>query len=70
MPLTANVENGFHRGFMVSCQLEIMKQCDNLDGLVDGIISEPEGCVMHLNNLVCRNGATETCLSPVKSILP
>lgn len=34
---------------------EIMKQCDALDGLVDGIISEPDHCQPNFQNLICKH---------------
>lgn len=32
---------------------EVMRQCDPQDGVVDGIISNPEGCVFVPENLLC-----------------
>ena len=41
---------------------EILNQCDDLDGLVDGIISEPDECDFNPVALVCAEGSTEGCL--------
>ncbi|KAE8448975.1 hypothetical protein EG329_008771 [Mollisiaceae sp. DMI_Dod_QoI] len=32
---------------------EVMKQCDHQDGLIDGIISNPEGCTFYSEALLC-----------------
>lgn len=41
---------------------EIMRQCDELDGLKDGIIVDPRGCKPDLGTLLCGEGQTEGCL--------
>jgi feruloyl esterase len=38
-------------------------QCDALDGVKDGVISEPKKCVFDPASLQCRAGETEHCLS-------
>jgi feruloyl esterase len=43
---------------------EILRQCDSLDGLVDGIISEPDDCDFDPEVLLCSEGASnEGCLT-------
>ncbi|KAG6915854.1 hypothetical protein DXG01_009561 [Tephrocybe rancida] len=43
---------------------EILKQCDGLDGIVDGIITEPDACDFRPEALVCvGDSATEGCVS-------
>ncbi|KAI7457886.1 hypothetical protein D0860_06641 [Hortaea werneckii] len=46
---------------------EILKQCDPQDGLVDNIISDPEGCNVNLEAMLCgpnvTNQTTAACLS-------
>ncbi|KAH9948590.1 feruloyl esterase-like protein, partial [Amylocystis lapponica] len=43
---------------------EVLSQCDVLDGLRDGIISDPEICNFRPESLACRPGQdTETCLT-------
>lgn len=47
---------------------EIMRQCDSLDGLEDGIISEPDACEFRPEELICRKGkkAHDSCLSKIQ----
>jgi Tannase and feruloyl esterase len=41
--------------------------CDHLDGLVDGIISNPSQCVYHPQQLACPTGTDNTtCLTPAE----
>ncbi|KAI0656889.1 feruloyl esterase-like protein [Cubamyces menziesii] len=43
---------------------EVMRQCDELDGLKDGIINDPRACSFRPETLTCRPGQnTSTCLS-------
>ncbi|KAH8586031.1 ferulic acid esterase [Bisporella sp. PMI_857] len=41
---------------------EILKQCDGLDGAVDGIIEDPDKCIPNISNLLCSNN-TVNCLN-------
>ncbi|KAJ7509447.1 tannase and feruloyl esterase [Mycena galericulata] len=43
---------------------EVLAQCDALDGVRDGIITEPDACDFRPEALVCRDGRTEKCLTP------
>ncbi|KAJ7662861.1 tannase and feruloyl esterase-domain-containing protein, partial [Mycena rosella] len=43
---------------------EILRQCDALDGLVDGIITEPDDCDFRPDTLACRGNQTDNCLTP------
>jgi feruloyl esterase len=45
---------------------EILRQCDGQDGLLDQIISDPFGCHVNLNTLLCNtmNKKTKNCLTP------
>ncbi|KAK7052665.1 carboxylic ester hydrolase [Favolaschia claudopus] len=44
---------------------EILKQCDVLDGVEDGIISEPDDCDFKLDAILCSGNQTSTaCLTP------
>lgn len=49
-------------------QKEVMKQCDPQDGLKDGLISNPDGCVFRPESLLCaksvQNSTAAGCLSP------
>jgi hypothetical protein len=42
---------------------EILRQCDHLDGLVDGIISEPDDCDFCADTLLCKGNQTTGCLT-------
>ncbi|KAG6853873.1 hypothetical protein C0991_000480 [Blastosporella zonata] len=41
---------------------EILKQCDALDGVEDGIITEPDACEFRPEAILCAGGTTEGCL--------
>lgn len=45
---------------------EVQRQCDGADGLIDGIVSDPEACDLDFDKLLCGNQTNETaiCLSP------
>lgn len=45
---------------------EILKQCDSLDGIADGILEHPDLCSFHPESLACANGNIENCLSTVQ----
>lgn len=45
----------------------LMKQCDGLDGLVDGMISNPLACHFDPESLACKPGQTASCLAPAKA---
>jgi hypothetical protein len=40
-----------------------LRQCDSLDGLVDGIIADPEACQLRLEAAQCTPGNSAQCLS-------
>jgi feruloyl esterase len=44
---------------------EILKQCDHLDGVADGIITEPDDCHFNPDGLLCGVSTNDTsqCLS-------
>ncbi|HEY1804834.1 MAG TPA: tannase/feruloyl esterase family alpha/beta hydrolase [Terracidiphilus sp.] len=45
----------------------LMKQCDGLDGLMDGLISNPLACHFDPQSLACKPGQTAACLAPEKA---
>ena len=44
----------------------LLQKCDAKDGVADGIISDPLGCDFDPAVLTCKEGKTESCLSPEK----
>lgn len=44
----------------------LLKLCDAKDGVADGMISDPLGCDFDPAVLTCRQGQTDSCLSPEK----
>ncbi|KZT73136.1 feruloyl esterase-like protein [Daedalea quercina L-15889] len=43
---------------------EVLKQCDDIDGLSDGIINDPRLCNLNTSALLCQSGQdTSTCLT-------
>ncbi|CAJ2507122.1 Uu.00g083080.m01.CDS01 [Anthostomella pinea] len=45
---------------------EMVKQCDPQDGLVDSIISDPQGCTFDFEALLCTPSNNATCLTPAQ----
>ncbi|KAF7289851.1 Carboxylic ester hydrolase [Mycena indigotica] len=45
---------------------EILKQCDGLDGVMDGIITEPDDCKFDPQVLLCREDNTAHCLTQLQ----
>ena len=45
---------------------EILNQCDNLDGVLDGIIEDPTLCDFRPEALLCKNNTTSNCLTEVQ----
>lgn len=45
----------------------LMKKCDALDGLVDGMIFNPLACHFDPEEIACRPGQQEGCLAPEKA---
>jgi len=44
----------------------LLKQCDAKDGLADGMISDPLACDFDPAVLTCKEGKTDSCLTPEK----
>ena len=44
----------------------LMKKCDALDGVEDGMISDPLGCHFDPAEIACKAGATEGCMASEK----
>ncbi|KAJ6624184.1 tannase and feruloyl esterase [Mycena sp. CBHHK59/15] len=45
---------------------EVIRQCDALDGVVDGIITEPDGCDFRPEALQCTGTNTTGCLTSIQ----
>ncbi|KAL9076013.1 MAG: hypothetical protein Q9157_003815, partial [Trypethelium eluteriae] len=45
---------------------EVLRQCDTLDGVQDGIIEDSSLCHFRPEALLCSNGTTANCLSPAQ----
>lgn len=45
----------------------LMKKCDALDGVVDGMIFNPLGCHFDPEEIACKHGQREGCLAPEKA---
>lgn len=44
----------------------VMNQCDALDGVKDGVISDPRRCEFDPKTIQCKAGQTAECLTPVQ----
>ena len=42
-------------------------QCDEKDGVKDGIVSDPQGCKFDPGSIVCKDGATGDCLTAAQA---
>ena len=46
---------------------DILEQCDELDGLRDGIMESPDLCDYKPDNLICEGSQTTGCLTPAQA---
>jgi feruloyl esterase len=50
-------------GLWKTVEAEVMRQCDGIDGVLDGIITEPDACNFRPEALLCHpEAALDTCL--------
>ncbi|KAJ8092160.1 hypothetical protein AAF712_008798 [Marasmius tenuissimus] len=45
---------------------DILAQCDRIDGVQDGIIEDPNTCDYDPSRLLCNDGQTDNCLTPIQ----
>ena len=48
---------------------EILKQCDGIDGALDGIIEDPNLCDFDAGALLCQPGVSTNCLTSVQVLM-
>lgn len=48
---------------------EVLRQCDALDGVVDGMLTEPDACEFRPEELLCKGGKASTSSSSEKGCL-
>ncbi|KAI3317829.1 feruloyl esterase B precursor [Xylariaceae sp. AK1471] len=46
--------------------MEMKRQCDPQDGLVDNIVSDPYGCIFDFEALLCTGSNSSACLTPAQ----
>jgi hypothetical protein len=46
----------------------LLKACDANDGLVDGMILDPQGCAFNPADLACKGPKTASCLEPQQAV--
>lgn len=57
--------NWVSKGKLQTIDKAVMAQCDELDGVKDGIITDPRACQPALSKLKCKPGVdTDACLTP------
>ncbi|KAK4700862.1 hypothetical protein P7C70_g5380, partial [Phenoliferia sp. Uapishka_3] len=42
---------------------EVLRQCDGIDGVLDGILEDPRNCHFRPETLTCKDGKTKNCLT-------
>ncbi|KAH7414181.1 feruloyl esterase B precursor [Phaeosphaeria sp. MPI-PUGE-AT-0046c] len=66
-PITGALNStGFISNWKTVVHDEVLRQCDALDGAIDGIIENPSLCHFDPSTLLCENEATTACLSEVQ----
>ena len=45
---------------------EVLRQCDGLDGVMDGIIQDPNLCVFRPEAIMCTGNSSTNCLTPTQ----
>lgn len=68
-PLTGSVESPDFitaRAWKTFIHREVLRQCDGIDGVMDGIIEDPSLCHFNASTLLCKPGEETGCLSQVQ----
>ncbi len=47
----------------------VLAKCDAMDGLADGLVSNPQACNFKPAEMVCKDGQTGNCLSPADAAM-
>src|SRR5207248_1928293 len=47
-------------------QAEVLRQCDQLDGQLDGLVDDPRRCHIDTTKLACGGSATPGCFTPAQ----
>ncbi|EFE30954.1 feruloyl esterase, putative [Trichophyton benhamiae CBS 112371] len=68
-PLTGSVESPDFitaKAWKTFIHREVLRQCDGIDGVMDGIIEDPSLCHFNADALLCKSGEETDCLSQVQ----
>ncbi|OBU00042.1 Tannase and feruloyl esterase [Pseudogymnoascus verrucosus] len=61
---TANLSDFISAALWNTIHIEVLRQCDGLDGVVDGIIEDPSLCNPRPEALLCKPRNSINCLTP------
>ncbi|OBT77018.1 hypothetical protein VF21_02884 [Pseudogymnoascus sp. 05NY08] len=61
---TANSSDFISAALWNTIHIEVLRQCDGLDGVVDGIVEDPSLCNPRPEALLCKPGKSTNCLTP------
>ncbi|KAJ7871715.1 tannase and feruloyl esterase [Mycena olivaceomarginata] len=63
-PSRSPLPRSYRRDCGKTVEAEVMRQCDGIDGVLDGIITEPDACNFRPEALICHpEAALDTCLT-------
>ena len=66
--IAAGIENAAGQAILTLVQNAVTAACDGLDGVVDGIISDPRRCHWDPNSLICTPGQNpSTCITQAQA---
>lgn len=60
----SNGTHVFTDNSLMTLHAAVLKACDALDGLVDGILSDPRRCRFNLQSVACPSLGSDHCLTP------